>query len=238
VLAQWWRESAELKGTVPTFREFWRNLGEFLYESMPEQRRQRYGDAEYDWEYRADTTSATVGWRERLIGKFTSPYQPTDPELFHQMLSSLHLDYRDFIFLDLGSGKGRTLLMASDYPFRRIIGLELLPGLAEVAARNIRDYKSDTQQCFAIESVCADAREFEFPLEPTLLYLFNPLPEAALREVMARLAKSVRAHPRAVVVLYHNPLLRDVVVEASGVEEVLLTEQYGVWRWERGGRQT
>jgi hypothetical protein len=53
--------------------------------------------------------------------------------LFHEMLDALlqheSLDFRDLVFIDLGSGKGRTLLMASDYPFRRIVGVELLPAL-------------------------------------------------------------------------------------------------------------
>ena len=47
-----------------------------------------------------------------------------------QMITRFRLFSLDgFTFIDLGSGKGRTLLMASDYPFRRIIGLELLEEL-------------------------------------------------------------------------------------------------------------
>ena len=59
-----------------------RNLWRFLRDSTPERRRQRYGDMEYDWEHRVDTTSGTVGWRTRLLGLFHSPYQPTEPVLF------------------------------------------------------------------------------------------------------------------------------------------------------------
>jgi len=46
-------------------------------------------------------------------------------------------DFHDFIFIDLGSGKGRTLLMASDYPFRRIVGVELLLALHQIAQENL-----------------------------------------------------------------------------------------------------
>ena len=138
-------------------------LWEFVRESTPSRRRQRYGDVEYDWDFRVDTTSATVGWRERLLGALHSPYQATEPALFHEMLSHLKIDFRDFTFIDLGSGKGRTLLMAADYPFRRIVGVELLPALNNIAQENIRRYKSESQKCFAVESVCSDAREFVFP---------------------------------------------------------------------------
>ena len=53
-----------------------------------------------------------------------------------------------FTFVDLGSGKGRTLLMASDYPFRRIIGVELLPSLHQIAQENLRQYKSESAEMF------------------------------------------------------------------------------------------
>src|SRR5271168_5004167 len=114
--------------------DFFHNLWTFLRESTPERRRQRYGDMEYDWEHRVDTTSGTVGWRARLQGSFHSPYQPTDPALFHEMMAQLRIlserfDFESFIFVDLGSGKGRTLLMASDYPFKKITGVELLSEL-------------------------------------------------------------------------------------------------------------
>src|SRR5262249_27336931 len=64
-------------------------LWEFVRDSTPEQRRRRYGDVEYDWDHRVDTTSATVGWHDRLLGIFHSPYQPTEPALFHEMLAAI-----------------------------------------------------------------------------------------------------------------------------------------------------
>src|SRR5438045_5385838 len=96
-----------------------------------------------------------------------------------------HLDFPEFVFLDLGSGKGRTLMMASDYPFQRIIGVELLPALNQVARENIALYKGESQKCLAIESICADATTFPLPAAPLVLYLFNPFPgELSLRRVL------------------------------------------------------
>ncbi len=119
------------KARLAATRQLLAALWEFVRDSTPERLRQRYGDADYDWEHRVNTTSAAVGWRDRLLGVFHSPYQPTESALFHEMLDALsqqsHSDFHDFVFIDLGSGKGRTLLMASDYPFRRIVGVELLP---------------------------------------------------------------------------------------------------------------
>ncbi len=225
----WWSEETTRAGFWRTLRRLVVLLWQFLRESTPAQRRQRYGDVDYDWDFRVDTTSATVGWRERLLGLFHSPYQPTDPALFREMLTELKVDLREFTFIDIGSGKGRVLLMAADYPFRRILGVELFAALHRVAEENICNYKSDSQQWRAIESVCMDAREFEFPPEPTVLYLFNPLPEPGLIEMVGNLEISLRDLPRPIYVLYHNPLLEHVVARSAAFKKIAGTHQYSVF---------
>jgi hypothetical protein len=145
------------------------------------------------------------------------------------MLQRLAIDFSEFSFIDLGSGKGRVLMMAADYPFRRILGVELLSGLHRVADENIRKYKSAAQKCFAVESVCGDAREFIFPPEPTVLYLFNPLLESGLERVMANLELSLRRNSRPVYVIYHNPLLEPVVARCTALKKIGGTNQYSLY---------
>src|SRR5260370_4674600 len=231
---QWWNEVAGREGRLAATRQLLAALWDFVRDSTPQRRRQRYGDADYDWEHRVNTTSAAVNWRDRLLGVFHSPYQPTESALFHEMLEDLHqqthLDFRDFVFLDFGSGKGRTLLMASDYPFRRIVGVELLPALQQAGQENLSRYRSESQKCFALESICADATEFPLPLEPTVLYLFNPFPEAGLRQVIGNLEQSLREHPRVVYVLYHNPLLEHILEASATPKKVGGTHQYAIYQ--------
>ena len=231
--SEWWKDTASRDGHIRTSRQFLAKVWEFVRESMPSRQRQRYGDVDYDWEYRVDTTSAAVGWRERLLGVFHSPYQPTEAALFNEMLNALsqqeQIDFSDFIFIDLGSGKGRTLLMASDYPFRRIMGVELLPALHQIAQQNLRQYHNQAQKCFLLESICGDARDFVFPAESTVLFLFNPLTETGLRQVMANLEKSLQARPRVTYVLYHNPLLEPVLKESGALKRVSGTHQYSIY---------
>jgi len=231
---QWWIDSAAREGRVAATRQLLAALWEFARDSTPGRRRQRYGDADYDWEHRVNTTSAAVNWRDRLLGVFHSAYQPTESVLFHEMLDALHLqthlEFRDFVFVDLGSGKGRTLLMASEYPFRRVVGVELLPALHQAAQENLSKYRSESQKCFALESVCADATEFPFPAEPMVLFLFNPFQEAGLKRVIANLEESLRANPRSVYVLYHNPLLEHVLSESAALKKIGGTHQYVIYR--------
>jgi SAM-dependent methyltransferase len=171
-----------------------------------------------------------------LLGHFHSPYQPTEPALFREMLASLmssaKIDFREFIFIDIGSGKGRALLMAADYPFRRVLGVELLPELHRVAKENIGKYKSDSQQCFAVDCLLTDASEFAFPPEPTVLYLFNPLPESGLARLIGNLERSLRERPRAVFVLYHNPLLEQVLARSAVFKRIAGTNQFSIFAGE------
>jgi len=247
---QWWKYAAAYEGYFAATRRLLGVLWEYVRDSTPERLRQRYGDADYDWDYRVNTTSGAVGWRDRLLGMFHSAYQPTEPAAFHEMLDGLQqtllrtsgpgqsslsatlkttFDFHDFTFIDLGSGKGRTLLMASDYPFRRIIGVELLPSLHEIAQQNLLQYKSESQRCFAVESICADATAFPLPADPLVIFLFNPFGEWGMRRVVMNLEESVRTRPRAVYVLYHNPLLEHVLSENTRLRKIAGTQQYSLF---------
>jgi SAM-dependent methyltransferase len=229
-LREWWCDHRDREGLVLSLRELSVELWGFLRDSTPQRERQRYGDVDYDWDQGVNTTSATVGWRNRLLGVLHSPYQPTEPALFREMVESLGIDPTRYTFLDLGSGKGRTLLMASEYPFRRVLGVELLPELNQIAQKNIREFKSDQRKCQVVESVCQDARVFEFQEEPLLIYLFNPFLESGLSQVVRNLERSLQASPRPVVILYHNPLLASVLDASAALKKTYSTHQYSVYR--------
>jgi SAM-dependent methyltransferase len=228
-ICDWWKKDAQSNGSISALRHLLTSLWEFTRDSTPARRRQRYGDVDYDWDHRVDTTGATIGWRERLLGTLHSPYQPTEAMLFREMLDSLKIDFHKFTFIDLGSGKGRTLLMASDYPFHSILGVELIPSLHAIAQNNIAAYKKDSQVCFALKSICADARDFKFPAEPTVLYLFNPLPASGLSVVLENLKQSLQKSPRCLYVLYHNPEHEHLFEKCSYLKKTGGTHQYALY---------
>ena len=98
-----------------------------------------------------------------------------------------------------------------------------------MAQENIRKYKNESQQCFVLESICADARDFIFPPEPTVLYLFNPLPEPGLVQLAANLEQSSREHPRPIFVIYHNPALEHVLAASKWLKKIGGTHQYSIY---------
>ncbi|MGB0102849.1 MAG: hypothetical protein WBP51_01500, partial [Candidatus Sulfotelmatobacter sp.] len=62
---QWWSDVAGREGSFAATRQLVAAIWEYVRDSTPERRRQRYGDAEYDWEHHVNTTSAAVDWRNR-----------------------------------------------------------------------------------------------------------------------------------------------------------------------------
>lgn len=169
-------------------------------------------DDPFDEQHGTDTArEVSVGALELPNEKMegANRYQSTrDTDGFHALIQNLGIDYSQFTFIDIGSGKGRCLLLASSYPFRRIIGVEFSPVLHEIALKNIAIYKSPDQHCRDITSVCADALEFELPKEPIVLYMFNPFSMAVMQPFAKRVTDSLWVQPREVYVAYRQPSCR------------------------------
>ncbi|HZR65924.1 MAG TPA: class I SAM-dependent methyltransferase [Terriglobales bacterium] len=195
---------------------------------FPDQRRQRYGDAEYDWEHRVDTTSATVSWRSRLMGLLNSPYQPIPEDQFREMMRALNIDFSRFTFIDIGSGKGRALMLASEYGFRRIIGVELLPELDRIARQNLTRLRERGKN-LPVELVCGDAIDFAFPAEPTVVFLFNPLPTSSLARMLQNIKGNLQKRPHPLYLAYANAVLEHTIVESQLFSKLAGTREFSLF---------
>jgi len=136
---------------------------------------------------------------------YGADYIAISPERLTAALSRIPIRFQDFVFVDLGSGKGRALLVASHFPFKRIIGVEFSPQLHAVAEKNIERYSDTAQRCRLIESVCMDFTEFRLPLDPLVLCLNRPANEVPLTKLMDNVRNSFNAHPRQLWVIFFAP---------------------------------
>jgi SAM-dependent methyltransferase len=110
------------------------------------------------------------------------------------------------IFLDIGAGKGRAMLLASQFPFLRVEGVELNPDLARIASANISLWNNDAQ-ANALSPLTlhhADATTHPLPLEPTLAFLFHPFELPILRRFLRHIESSQAAHPHPFDLVYVN----------------------------------
>jgi Histone methylation protein DOT1 len=129
-------------------------------------------------------------------------YHPTHPKFVFDILSKLNVNYPDYFYIDLGSGKGRTLFVAAEFPFQKIVGVEFAEELHQIAVRNVRSFRSRTQQCREIEPVLTDATQFAFPPAPTVFFMFNPFRPPVLVPVLRNLHASLSTAPRDVILIY------------------------------------
>ena len=231
---RWQRDSIRARGLVGSFRYLAGQFVECVKDSLPERRRSRFGDIDYDCDHAVDTTWARLSLSVRLREVFSERlYQPTVEEEFAEIMQHLAtVDFETFTFIDLGSGKGRALLLAAMYPFARIVGVEVQPELDAVARQNIERFDEPGQQCRNIESLCADAREYQFPLTNLVVYLFNPFPDYVLREVLSKLAASARRTPRSIFVLYNAPFEKQEFKRVPEFRQYYETSQYQLYRVE------
>jgi len=131
-------------------------------------------------------------------------YHPSHPKFVRSLLGSLKIDYSQYTFVDLGSGKGRVLLIACEYPFRRIIGVEFAKQLHDIAQRNIASYRG-SRECADITSVWLDVAEFTIPIEPIIFFMFNPFRPPVMREVIGNIVGSLQKYPRPCLLIYDTP---------------------------------
>lgn len=200
-------------------------------ELLPSRRKARFGDLDYDWEHQVDTTRSNVSFRAQLLAELAGrPYFASDPWLFEQIMQALPVRFQDFTFIDLGSGKGRALLMAARYGFKRIIGVEFMPEWHRAAQKNIDKFAAANLSAPAMESVCMDARDFEFPAEPLVVYLFNPFPEPVFMAVMENLRHSTETYRRPIWIAYRFPEFEALLRNLAWLEKVAGTEQWAVYK--------
>jgi hypothetical protein len=134
----------------------------------------------------------------------------TSPKSFDFMMQSLPHNVSDYTFIDIGAGKSRTLLLASRYDFRKIVGVEFAKELVACTGRNIANFKSDWQQCRDLEIVEADAAQYQIPDTPLVLFFYNPFAKDVFDVVIGNIVASLKANPRDCYVVYgsssHNAI--------------------------------
>ena len=157
-------------------------------------------------------------------------YQPARPALLRKALRDLPVeDVSGFRYVDLGSGKGRSLFVAAEWPFRQIIGVEFSWVLHEQACENIRRFRRPRPGSQEITSLHANARDFEFPAGELVLYLFNPFGAATMQRVLENLNTARRLSRCRIFVILLWPQWSDQVAALEGVQLRRETKQYQIF---------
>lgn len=185
----------------------------------------RYMDRQFDRRFGVDTAGVV------------DTYGPTHARAFLRMLRRVEVDHADYVFIDMGCGKGKAMLLASALPFKRVIGVERAPALLQTAERNAAAYASRTGRRSAFELVGQDAALFRIPDDPAVFYFFNPFQAETMRAVLANIGRSLAAAPRESYVIYHYPVLRSLFDTCGFLTPIRDTSLYVIYRTARGARR-
>ncbi len=140
-------------------------------------------------------------------------YDATLPLQFDSLIQLLPQEViHNSTFIDIGSGKGRVLLFAAAYQFRRIVGVEYSATLHEIAQRNIARYRGK-RRCTQIEPINSDAAFFEFPSGPLVLFFNNPFGAAVMRPVVINIRNALLKEPRDLAILCVTRWTKTEIIE-------------------------
>jgi SAM-dependent methyltransferase len=137
--------------------------------------------------------------------EFATHYEATPVDDAERLLAASPLAPESATFVDVGCGMGRVVFLASQRPFRQIVGVEISPALHAIACANRAAFAGATIRCRDVRLVRADAAAFAFPPGDLVVYLYNPFRAPVLEPMLDAL---LAGPEREVVLLYHTPLER------------------------------
>lgn len=166
-----------------TARFIVRRIGELRSKGLPRFRRSETDD--FDLRFGVETAKYVqiVPTQSRNFSH-GNRYSPAPESAVRWSIENCGLPTDDTTFVDVGSGKGRVLIIASTYPFRKIIGVEYSPELAAICQKNLSKVGAE-KKC---EVICGDAADFVFPDGNLLAFLYNPFDAFVLDKVLKNLA--------------------------------------------------
>ncbi len=200
----------------------------------PTRLRSGRADAEFDVQFGVETCRE-VELRDLHIQSDNlvhgQGFQSTTHPDFRTLMQAIPTDLTNHVFVDLGSGKGRTLMMATEFPFAQIIGVEFARELHDVAERNLSVFSAPWEiRCNDVKSICADATNFEFPASNVVLYMYNPFDRPVMEQVLENIDQSLAQSPRDFLVVYNNPVQGDLFLASSRFDMLESGEDWMIFR--------
>jgi hypothetical protein len=128
-------------------------------------------------------------------------YAPINQDFFREIMRAIPTPLDPYTFVDVGSGMGAAVLMASELPFRRLMGVELTRELVDVAKQNTVSFQRATGSALSPDWICEDFFHWEMPREPQLFFFNNPFPADLTLRAVKTLERSHAEHPRPILLV-------------------------------------
>jgi SAM-dependent methyltransferase len=151
-----------------------------------------------------DTTSFN---RERL--RDATQYGPTNGWAVRRILKQLKLS-RELKFCDVGSGLGRICILAAEYGFSKVTGVELAPELCVAARENIAGCRLPAEQRARIQILQMDAFDYCATTDDDVFFMFRPFSGEFLGVVLDKLAARAKEKAKPLTLIYSERTMASV----------------------------
>ena len=173
----------------------------------------------YDWYHNVETWPPIAADKLQVDSesrKHGLHYDPESPSRFRRIMRSMPVRLDQFTFVDLGCGKARAILLASMYPFRKIIGVEYSAQLAAIAEQNLTTYRPQNEQkCSDLSVLCMDAAQYKLPAGPLVVYMYNPFKAEVMGRVLNEMKRAFEADVPELYVAYSVPTLNHLLKQSD-----------------------
>jgi SAM-dependent methyltransferase len=178
-------------------------------------------------------TSGLIAGRNLKCGsradRHNTAYFGVAPSVFHEMIALWRRSkpagtIDQFTFVDVGAGMGRAVLLASEFPFRSVIGVELNPRLARIARKNVAHWKAAGLARAPVRVVCRDAVEFKIPPGPCVVFMFNPFGGPIMRRLLKTWSQTLARREDQLDILYVNNEQETVLRRQPGLVRLFAGE--------------
>ena len=133
---------------------------------------------------------------------------------FLKLMRRLQLP-RDGVFVDLGSGKGRAVMLAAKYGFKKVIGIEFSGALCRTARENLARFTDKCPTRSEIEIIESDVTKYPLRDDETVFFMLDPFNAPVLAQVLENIRLSVERRPRAIWLIYSVPREQHIVEQAG-----------------------
>lgn len=157
-------------------------------------------------------------------------YQPSPHAFATQVIKGLVIDHSRFTFVDFGAGKGRVLLIAAQWPFKAVFGVEFSRELCEIASANLKKIPPERCRAGRVECHHEDALRYALPDGPLVCYFYNPFTRPLMVDMVERLATDLKNNPREVYILYAQTDNRDLFDKQDFWEPIESTDFHVIYR--------
>ena len=168
----------------------------------------------FDWKYQIDTKTWVAHEdliAENDLAKYSGHYQPNCALLVKKVLKKLQPPKHQ-TFVDLGSGKGRIMILAAEYGFQKVKGVELSTNLSAITESNVKTYKTKTGNAADISVFNKDATIYEFEATDSVLFMYNPFNGVIFEKVIDNIKLSLERHPRQLTIIYMHPINQLIII--------------------------